>query len=300
VLMPHGRLFGGPGLLPGLVAALAVFSAGLAGMSVWAARRATLPLKRLADAAGALEAAGDPAPVAVTGPREVRQAAHALNEMAARIHRFVEDRTRMLAAISHDLRTMLTRLRLRAEYIDDPEQHDKALKDLAEMEEMLSATLAFARDDARAESRTPVDLAMLLNDLVDDLAEAGLNSTFTGPRSCTVTARPTALRRAFVNLLTNAVVYGGVAEVELTPGPETVTVTVSDRGPGISDDLKEKVFAPFFRVEGSRSRETGGTGLGLSVARDVIRGHGGDVVLSDREGGGLVATVPLPVGAATA
>jgi len=219
-----------------------------------------------------------------------------LNEMQGRIRRFVEDRTRMLAAISHDLRTMLTRLSLRAEYIDDPEQRAKALKDLAEMEEMLAATLAFARDDAKAEARTPVDLAALLADLADDLAEAGHKAAYAGPRACTVHARPTALRRAFTNVLNNAVAYGGAAEVALTEGDGAVRVTVSDRGPGIPDPLKEQVFAPFYRVETSRSRETGGTGLGLSVALDIVRAHGGDIALSDREGGGLVVTVTLPKG----
>lgn len=288
--------FGGPGLLPGLIAALAVFSGGVAALAVWAAGRVTEPLKHLAEAAGRMEAAGDAPPVRVEGPREVRQAAHALNEMAARVRRFVDDRTRMLAAISHDLRTMLTRLALRAEYIDDPEQRAKAQREVAEMEEMLSATLAFARDDAKAEARTPVDLGAVLEDLVEDLTEAGYRAKYDGPRSLALSARPVALRRALLNLLTNAVAYGGEAEVGLSANGGTVTVTVADRGPGIPDDLKDKVFDPFYRIETSRSRETGGTGLGLSVARDIVRGHGGDIVLSDREGGGLVATVTLPQG----
>lgn len=288
--------FGGPGLLPGLVAALAVFSGGIAALAVWAAGRVTGPLKRLAEAAGRMEAAGDAPPAEVEGPREVRQAAHALNEMAARLRRFVDDRTRMLAAVSHDLRTMLTRLALRAEYIEDAEQREKAQREVAEMVEMLSATLAFARDDARAEARTPVDLGALLHDLADDLAEAGHRASYLGPRALTVHARPVALRRALMNLMANAVAYGGGAEAGLSAADGTVRVTVSDRGPGIPDDLKEKVFDPFFRIETSRSRETGGTGLGLSVARDIVRGHGGDIVLSDREGGGLVATVTLPQG----
>jgi signal transduction histidine kinase len=286
--------FRGPGLLPGLVAALAVFSGGVAALAVWAAGRVTEPLKRLAEAAGRMEAAGDAPPAEVAGPREVRQAAHALNQMAARLRRFVDDRTRMLAAVSHDLRTMLTRLALRAEYIEDPEQRAKAQREVAEMEEMLSATLAFARDDAKAEARTPVDLGALLADLADDLTEAGRTASYSGPRALTVHARPVALRRALMNVLTNAVAYGGGAEVGLAAQGGTVTVTVSDRGPGIPDAYKEKVFDPFFRIETSRSRETGGTGLGLSVARDIVRGHGGDIALSDREGGGLVATVTLP------
>jgi len=292
----HAPPFSGPGVLPGLIAALAVFSGGIAALAVWAAGRVTKPLKHLAEAAGRMEAAGDAPPAVVEGPREVRQAAHALNEMAARVRRFVDDRTRMLAAISHDLRTMLTRLALRAEYIDDPEQREKAQREVAEMEEMLSATLAFARDDAKAEARTPVDLGAVLADLTEDLTEAGHRATYTGPRSLTVPARPVAMRRALMNLVSNAVAYGGEAEVGLSADGGTVTVTVADRGPGIPDDLKEKVFDPFFRIETSRSRETGGTGLGLSVARDIVRGHGGDIVLSDREGGGLVATVTLPQG----
>ncbi len=228
------------------------------------------------------------------GPTEIREAADAFNQMQRRIRRFVEDRTRMLAAVSHDLRTMLTRFRLRAEYIDDDEQRAKALADLAEMQAMLDATLSFARDDASAEPRTSVDLSSLLQTLCDDLADAGQPVAYDGPHRVTLACRPAALGRALANLIDNAVKYGGEAEVGMSDGADEVVIRIADRGPGIADSDREKVFAPFFRIEESRSRETGGTGLGLALARNIVRGHGGDITLEDREGGGLVAHVALP------
>jgi signal transduction histidine kinase len=202
----------------------------------------------------------------------------------------------MLAAISHDLRTMLTRFRLRAEYIDDDEQRAKALADLAEMQAMLDATLSFARDDASAEARTAVDLSSLIQTLCDDLADAGQPVYYDGIHRVTIACRPSALGRALANLIDNAVKYGGEAKVDLSGGDDEVVILIADRGPGIPEDEREKVFAPFYRMEESRSRETGGTGLGLALARDIVRGHGGDITFEDRDGGGLVARVVLPRG----
>ncbi len=262
--------------------------------AIWAARRVAKPLKRFAAAADRLGVDVEAPPLPETGPSELRQATRAFNRMQARLRRFVEDRTLMLAAISHDLRTALTRLKLRAEFIEDGEQQTKALADLDEMQAMLDATLSFARDDAAREPRTRVDLAALLQSLCDDLADAGQPVVYQGPDHLTHEGRPLALRRAFANLIGNAVTYGGGAEVSLAKEGEGVTVTVADRGPGIPEALREKVFAPFFRIDASRSRETGGTGLGLAVARSAVRRHGGDITLMDRPGGGLLARVSLP------
>ena len=211
-----------------------------------------------------------------------------------RLRRFVDDRTMMLAAISHDLRTVLTRLRLRAEFIEDEQQQGKAIADIDEMQAMLEETLSFARDDAREEAAVETDLAALLQGLCETMSESGPPLVFAGSAPLPATCRPVALRRAFTNLIENAATYGKEATVSLAEAGGGLEVTVADRGPGIPEDMREKVFAPFFRLEGSRSRETGGTGLGMAVARAIIRRHGGDITLEDRPDGGLVARVRLP------
>ena len=286
------RMHGPPRLLA-FVGVIGVVALGLAGLAILIARRVTAPLGRFSAAAARLGTDVDAPPMEESGPTEIREAAEAFNQMQRRIRRFVDDRTRMLAAISHDLRTMLTRIRLRSEYIDDDEQRAKALADLAEMQTMLDATLSFARDDASAEPRTSVDLSSLLQTLCDDLADAGQPVAYEGPDRVTLECRPAALRRAIANLIDNAVKYGGEATVGLSDGVDEVMICIADRGPGIPEVDREKVFAPFYRMEQSRSRETGGTGLGLALARNIVRGHGGDIALRDREGGGLVACIVL-------
>jgi signal transduction histidine kinase len=200
----------------------------------------------------------------------------------------------MLAAISHDLRTSLTRLRLRMALIEDEEVRAKAERDLEEMQAMLEATLAFARDDAKAGPRVALDLAGLVQTACDAFADAGHDVGYSGPEHLRVHGRQLALRRLLDNLIDNAVKYGGRADVALRVAGDTVEIDIADRGPGIPEAEREKVFAPFYRLEASRSRETGGTGLGLAVARGIARAHGGDVTLHDRPGGGLVATIRLP------
>lgn len=264
-------------------------------LSVWAVRRAARPLTMLAGAADRLGVDVNAPPVEEEGPREVVHAARAFNRMQERLRGFVEDRTRMLAAVSHDLRTPITRLRLRAEYMQDKEQQAKMLADLDEMEAMIAATLTFARDDAAAEERGELDLASLLRSLVDDATDAGKEARFDGPENLAFTGRPRALKRAFANLVDNATNYGEVAEVTLSAGEAEVTVTVEDRGPGIPEEERERVFNPFYRLEASRNRETGGTGLGLSVVRAAVRAHGGEVALTNRAEGGLRVTVTLPL-----
>jgi len=264
-------------------------------VSLLTARRLTAPLAAFATAAERLGVDGAVAPLPETGPLELRVATRAVNRMQERVLRFVEDRTRMVAAIGHDLRTPLTRLRLRAEFIEDPELQRKMLADLDEMEAMVNATLAFARDDAQHEARVPADLADLLQSLCDDRIDAGGAAAYIGPAHLPVVCRPVAMRRALANLIDNALNYGMGAEVALAAAGGQAVVTIDDSGPGIPESLLEAVFQPFYRVESSRSRDTGGTGLGLAVARTIIRGHGGDITLANRSEGGLRVTVTVPM-----
>ena len=264
-------------------------------VSLLTARRLTAPLAAFATAAERLGVDGAVAPLPETGPLELRVATRAVNRMQERVLRFVEDRTRMVAAIGHDLRTPLTRLRLRAEFIEDPELQRKMLADLDEMEAMVNATLAFARDDAQHEARVPADLADLLQSLCDDRIDAGGAAAYIGPAHLPVVCRPVAMRRALANLIDNARNYGMGAEVALAAAGGQAVVTIDDSGPGIPESLLEAVFQPFYRVESSRSRDTGGTGLGLAVARTIIRGHGGDITLANRSEGGLRVTVTVPM-----
>ncbi|MBC7905529.1 MAG: two-component sensor histidine kinase, partial [Rhodospirillaceae bacterium] len=198
-------------------------------------------------------------------------------------------RTQLLAAISHDLRTPITRMKLRAEFVEDEVERGKMLADLDEMERMIAATLAFARDDAAREDRRQVDVAALVQGLSEDLGAA-----YDGPDSLVLPARPMALKRAVANLIDNAVKYGAPARTYLTEDDGQVVITMDDSGPGIPEAEFERVFAPFVRLEASRNRETGGTGLGLSVARAAARAHGGDITLANRLEGGLRVHLSLP------
>ncbi len=263
-------------------------------VTVWAVRRAARPLTTLAAAADRLGLDMDAPPVAEGGPREVAAASRAFNTMQARLQRFVRDRTLMLAAISHDLRTPITRLRLRAEFVEDEDQRARMLADLDDMEAMIAATLAFARDDPTREPPRPFDLAALLQAVCDDAADAGEDVSYSGPDRIAAQGRPAALKRAFINLVDNAVKYGDRARVAAALADETITVTVDDAGPGIAGEDLERVFDPFVRAEQSRSRDSGGVGLGLAVVRAAVRAHGGEVSLANRAAGGLRATVSLP------
>lgn len=264
-------------------------------VAVWAAHRVTRPVAQLAEAADRFGADVRAAPLPDRGSREVRMAARAFNRMQERLRRLVDDRTFMLAAISHDLRTVLTRLKLRAEFIDDENQRERAIADIDEMGAMLETSLAFARDDITEEARRDVDLSALLQSLCDDLADAGEKASFEGQSGIVCHGQQVAIRRALSNILGNAVKYGGEAVVTASRGDFEICIEILDRGPGIPESLRERVFMPFYRVEPSRSRDTGGTGLGLSVARNVFRRHGGDVTLHERPGGGLRVRATLPL-----
>ncbi len=266
-------------------------------ISIWAVRRAIQPLSMFAGAAERLGLDVDAPPLPEEGPREVRLASRAFNEMQGRLRSFVRDRTQMLAAISHDLRTPITRLRLRAEFMEDGEQKDRMLSDLDEIQSMIAATLDFARDDFAGEPRRAFDLAVLLRDICDEFRDVGADVTWEGPAHATQVGAPAALKRAFTNLIGNAVNYGGGGAVSLTVEQGSCRILVEDRGPGLAEADLERVFEPFVRAEGSRSRETGGVGLGLAITRSIVRGHGGDVTLANRPEGGLRATVVLPAAA---
>ncbi|MEE8454163.1 MAG: ATP-binding protein [Limibaculum sp.] len=255
----------------------------------------TKPLGIFARAAERLGTDVKAPPMPERGPAEVRDAIRAFNEMQRRIRRFVEDRTQMLAAISHDLGTPITRLRLRAEFVEDAEQQQKMLADLDDMEKMVFSALSFARDEAASEPHAMVDLRSLLQRVCDEMADAGHDVTLgIGDQAVRYGCRPAALRRALTNLIDNAVKYGGQARVSLQDDENAVLIRIDDDGPGIPEELQEEAFRPFRRLEASRSRETGGTGLGLSVARTIVRAHGGDISLINRGEGGLRIEIRLP------
>ncbi len=273
---------------------LVLMAAAVTVIVVFSVRRITRPMRALATAAERLGRGEEVPPLHEEGPRDVRQSTQAFNEMVERLQRFVRDRTRMLAAISHDLRTPITSLRLRAEFVEDPEVREKILETLAEMQEMVEAVLTFAREDAAREATRPMDLPALIASLCDDLADGGLDVHFADTPQHLYHCRPVALKRALNNVIENAVAYGARARVALADRDTAYEITVDDDGPGIPETELDRVFEPFLRLESSRSRDTGGAGLGLAIARSIFRGHGGDIVLANRPGGGLRATIHLP------
>jgi len=266
-----------------------------AALSVWTGRWLAKPISDFAIGAERLGVdIGAPA-LQETGSHELRTAIRAFNRMQARLQRFLADRTEMLAAISHDLKTPLTRLRLRAEFVGDEDQQRKMLADLDEMSAMIESALAFAREDGLQEPRMLVDLGALVVNVCDNAADAGGEVTCSAARGLDVTCRPSAVTRAVANLIDNAIKYGTVARAAVVREPGSVLITIDDDGPGIPADEHERVFAPFYRLERSRNRDGGGTGLGLAVARTIAREHGGDVTLANIPGGGLRVRMELPM-----
>ena len=285
---PWGRTF----LLAFVLSAL-----GVAVVTVLMGRRISKPMQRLATAAGRLGRGEEVGDLPEAGPVEMRSTVRAFNLMRERLDRFVRDRTAMLAAISHDLRTPITSLRLHAELLEDERTRAKIVAALDEMQRMTEETLAFIREDMRREETRTVDLHALVDSVAADLADLG--HEIAVPESAAsgralVACRPVALRRAFRNLLENAGAYGVRATAQVSRDDGQLRVVIEDEGPGIPEADLERVFEPFVRLEASRSRDTGGTGLGLAIARTIVRGHGGDIRLENREGGGLRATVALP------
>jgi signal transduction histidine kinase len=260
---------------------------------VFAFRRIMRPLTALAEAADRIGRGEAVEPLTVTGPYEVARTVKAFNVMQHRLSRFVGDRLAMLAAISHDLRTPMTAARLRAEMIDDPEVKDAIVRSLTEMQYITETTLSFARDETTSEEPRMIDLASLVEAVTDDLAATGQNIAVAGNDPVHYRCRPALMRRALSNLISNATKYGKQAHVALHLTEKQVCIMIDDQGPGVPPDQLENVFDPFARIEPSRSSETGGLGLGLSIARTIIRAHGGDVRLSNLAVG-LRAEVILP------
>jgi signal transduction histidine kinase len=277
-----------------LLLALGVLLAAVLLLSFFAVRWVTRPLHVLATAAEALGRDIHSPKLPEDGPLEIRQAAHAFNTMQDRLTRFIEDRTRMLAAMSHDLKTPITRMRLRAELMDDEDMRRHFEGDLKEMEEMVKYTLEFMRGLGGGEVRQPVNVMALLESLQSDNEAMGRWVRIEGQADAPYIGVVSLLKRCLANLVDNAVVYGGRATVTVEDSVSTLTIRVRDEGPGIPEEELEKVFEPFYRLEGSRSRATGGTGLGLAIARNIARGHGGDIALRNLPEGGLEAVLSLP------
>ncbi len=283
----------------GLLAAFPVSPLAVGGLiiglaSIATARRLLAPLDRLVEAAGRIGTARAFVPVPADGLAEFGAVARAFEEIQHRLLRFDADRTQMLASMSHDLGSALTRLRLAVEPGGGQEPDPVLLREIEDMQAMVESTLAFASGEARPGPRRPTDLAALLITLVDHAGDLGRACSYRGPDHAEAPGHPPALRRAFWNLIDNAVKYGGTARVGLSDTPGGVCVTIADDGPGIPAERMEEALAPFRRLDPARGGAQRGVGLGLTIARDVVVGHGGTLVLRNGEAGGLVVEVTLP------
>lgn len=279
-----------------LVLTLAVLLLATLGLSWMAVRWVVQPLRVLAHAAQSLGEDLSRPPLPEEGPAEVRLATQAFNTMQRQLVSFVNDRTRMLTALSHDLKTPLTRMRLRTELLDDDELRPRFEADLLEMETMVAQTLDFMRGLGGHEARTAVDMNALLLSLQTDQQAMGRDVRIEGRALQAYVGVPSLLRRALGNLVDNAVLYGGGATIRVDDTPLQLTLHVLDTGPGLPDAEIERVFDPFVRLEASRNRSTGGTGLGLGIVRSIAHLHGGDIRLRNRPEGGLDAALGLPRG----
>lgn len=258
------------------------------------ARRLASPIAQFAAASERLGRDPHAPPLIIHGPAEISVAVRAFNDMQQRLARYVDDRTAMIGAVAHDLRTPLTRLRFRAEAAPD-ELQAKMAADIEEMEAMISGVMAFVRDASQPAARTRLELSSLLESLADEMSETGQDVVVDQADRIVIDGDPLALRRLFNNLLGNAIKFGRQARVRVFTDERNAVVEIDDQGPGLPKSELEQVFEPFYRRESSRSRETGGIGLGLAVVRSVARAHGGDVSLENRTSGGLTARVRLPL-----
>ncbi|PTX93630.1 two-component sensor histidine kinase [Spartobacteria bacterium LR76] len=280
-------------LTPGYYTALVITVLIFAGAALLIARRIVRPLRHLTKSAERLGRGHEVEILKEEGPEDIRATISAFNRMQVRLNRFLTDRTRMLAAISHDLRTPITSLRLRTEFIADEEMRQKFNATLDEMQGMAEASLSFAKSESTAETTRVVDLDALLESICDDITELGGNVDLTSPGRLPYKCRADSLRRALRNIIENAVRYGECARVTLHRHSDRIDITVEDDGPGIPVADRERVFEPFVRLESSRNRDTGGVGLGLSIARSIIRNHGGEITLSQGNKG-LRVLIQLP------
>ena len=263
-------------------------------IAFWVIRRFTSPLQKMKLSAEQLGINLNAKPLAVYGPKAVQEVSNALNQMQSRIRQLIRNRTQLLASISHDLRTPIMRAQLRTQFIEDSEHKIKLLNDLNEMEKMISEILAFAHEEVKSEEKAQIDLVSLLSGICNDAVDMGNDVLF----HCTehrvgLLARPIALKRAFTNIINNAIRYAGGATVTVTKSKKNILIKVEDNGPGIPKADLEKVLEPFYRGEQSRSRNTGGVGLGLSVTRDIILSHQGTIKLHNKKSGGLKVVIQL-------
>ncbi|MDB5991902.1 MAG: histidine kinase [Herbaspirillum sp.] len=272
-----------------------LFLALIALLAYAVSRMTAHPIKQLADAAGELGRNIDHPPLPEQGPLEIRQAATAFNLMQARIRRQIQHRTHMLAAITHDLQTPLTRLRLRLEKVADTELRDKLINDMGQMQQMVREGLDLARSMDSSEPMQRLDIDSVLDSVCADASDAGITITQSGRSHASIVAQPNALRRCLTNLLDNAIKYGHSAEISIAIENAKVVIRIRDHGNGIPAAQLEAVFEPFFRLETSRSRDTGGTGLGLTIARNIAENHGAVLSLSNCQDGGLQATLLIPI-----
>ncbi|UGQ46761.1 ATP-binding protein [Massilia endophytica] len=266
----------------------------IAILAYFVARMTMRPLKQLAQAAKDLGNDINHPPLVPQGASEIRQASAAFNAMQARIRQHIAQRTEMLAAITHDLQTPLTRIRLRLEKVPDAELQQKLLDDLSAMQQMVKEGLDLARSMDATGAMQKLDLDSLLDSVCSDAAEAGQDVVLQGRASMALMGRPMDIRRCLVNLIDNAVKYGHRAQVTVERLAGAARIRIRDNGPGIPPDQLAKVFEPFYRLESSRSRESGGTGLGLTIARNIAEQHGASLSLSNQDGGGLEATLLVP------
>ena len=282
--------WGGPWIMTLLFAVISVTLLGL-----WAARALAAPLSSFAKAAESFSLNGAAAPLSERGPAEVRAVARALNRMRERITALIDDRTKMLAAISHDLRTPITRLRLRSEFIEDEAQRSRMLADLDQMRSMLEAVLSFLQNDRRGEAMTLTDIASSLQLVADQFADMGHSVTYAGPVHAMAVVRPDDLHRCITNIVENAVRFGKETTIRLTMSDHGADIEIEDDGPGISDARKEIMLQPFVRGDDARNMdEAAGFGLGLSIAKAIVLAHGGVLSLHDRTLHGLRVRINLP------
>ena len=283
-----------PALSNELIARLAVMLAIVMIVVMVAVRQATRPLQQLARAADRFGRDLDAAPLAIEGPTETRRAAEAFNRMQERIKRLIDERARALASVSHDLRTPLTRLRLRTELVGDEKLRDQLASDLDAMAAMIDVTLDYLRGLQDSEAVRAIDINALLASMSEDALVLGRSVRVEGQALSPYTGRLSALRRALQNLIDNAIKYGAAGRVRIVDGAAELRISVEDQGPGIRPEELARVAEPYYRTDASRNSATGGTGLGLSIVRDVAFLHGGELLLDNRAEGGLCATLRLP------
>lgn len=276
-----------------IIVSTALMALGVLGIALGMARSVTHPIRKCAEEAKRVYVASEPQPIPVDGPKEVRELATAFNEMQLRVKKLVDERTLMLAAISHDLKSPLARLRLRLEDVADEDVRRAIETDFDDMLQMIGSSLEFLRSDHTGEERQRLDLGAIVRTICDDYADQGQAVTLERQDKAIFTGRRLALKRAFANLIGNALKYGQSATVRVLATSQNITLEIEDEGPGIPEDELKKVLTPFYRIEASRSRDTGGTGLGLTIAHSVIESHGGTLELKNRPQGGLFVRVVL-------